>query len=109
MMEGTQIIAMEEVFPKLYSVYGKEPEYIEVVGHQLVGSQEDLVQVCLHYTGVSRIHASLRRDQQGNSVLEDLNSTNGTWVNDSRLSPRVPYTLKRGDKVSFAGCDYIFR
>ncbi|MCD8380581.1 MAG: FHA domain-containing protein [Lachnospiraceae bacterium] len=108
-MEGTQIITMEEVFPKLYSVYGREPEYIEVVGHQLIGSQEDLVQVCLRYSGVSRIHASLRRDPQGNSVLEDLNSTNGTWVNDSRLSPRVPYTLKRGDKVSFAGCDYIFR
>ncbi len=108
-LSGTQIIAMEEVFPKLYSVYGREPEYIEIVGHQLIGSQEDLVQVCLHYSGVSRIHASLRRDPQGNSVLEDLNSTNGTWVNDSRLSPRVPYTLKRGDKVSFAGCDYIFR
>ncbi len=108
-LSGTQIIAMEEVFPKLYSVYGRKPEYIEIVGHQLIGSQEDLVQVCLHYSGVSRIHASLRRDPQGNSVLEDLNSTNGTWVNDSRLSPRVPYTLKRGDKVSFAGCDYIFR
>ncbi|MCD7738998.1 MAG: DUF6382 domain-containing protein, partial [Lachnospiraceae bacterium] len=41
---GTQIIMMEEVFPKLYSVYGREPEYIEVMGHQLVGSQADLVQ-----------------------------------------------------------------
>ncbi|MCD7864204.1 MAG: FHA domain-containing protein [Lachnospiraceae bacterium] len=109
LLAGTQIIAMEEVFPKLYSVYGREPEYIEIVGHQLVGSQEDLVQVCLRYSGVSRIHASLRRDPQGNSVLEDLNSTNGTWVNDSRLSPRAPYTLRRGDKVSFAGCEYIFR
>ncbi|MCD8325551.1 MAG: FHA domain-containing protein [Lachnospiraceae bacterium] len=109
MEEGTQIITMEQVFPKLYSVYGRKPEYIEVMGHQLVGSQADLVQVCLNSPGVSRIHASLSRDQQGNSVLEDLNSTNGTWVNESRLSPRVPYILNRGDKVSFAGCDYIFR
>ncbi|MCD7806405.1 MAG: FHA domain-containing protein [Lachnospiraceae bacterium] len=109
MSDGTQIIAMEQVFPKLYSVYGREPEYIEIVGNQLVGAQADLVQVCLNSPGVSRIHASVRRDQQGNSILEDLNSTNGTWVNESRLSPRVPYVLNRGDKVSFAGCDYIFR
>ena len=29
----------------------------------------------------------------------DLNSVNGTWVNNYRLSPRLPYALRSGDEL----------
>jgi hypothetical protein len=46
--------------------------------------------------GVSRQHARLLwRD--GRLMIEDLASTNGTWVNDVRLAPNVPHPLWDGD------------
>lgn len=49
---------------------------------------------------VSQLHARLfRRD--GNLYIEDLGSTNGTWVNRGRVSGPVP--LRRGDRVQVGG------
>lgn len=46
--------------------------------------------------GVSRQHARLLW-QAGRLMVEDLASTNGTWVNDTRLPANVPHPLKDGD------------
>lgn len=49
---------------------------------------------------VSKEHARLEVRSDG-VLLEDLGSTNGTWVNGRRLG-RAPVVLKDGDLVSFA-------
>jgi pSer/pThr/pTyr-binding forkhead associated (FHA) protein len=52
--------------------------------------------VSLPDTTVSHLHARVfRRD--GSFYLEDLGSTNGTWLNRGRVGAAVP--LKRGDRV----------
>ncbi len=48
--------------------------------------------------GVSRQHARLLREGD-NWVIEDLHSTNGTFVNDERVSPSKPIPLNDGDSV----------
>lgn len=49
---------------------------------------------------VSQLHARLfRRD--GHVYIEDLGSTNGTWVNRGRVSG--PVALRRGDRVQLGG------
>jgi pSer/pThr/pTyr-binding forkhead associated (FHA) protein len=48
--------------------------------------------------GVSRHHAVIYASQAG-YVIEDLNSANGTWVNENRLTPHVPYDLHDRDQV----------
>jgi pSer/pThr/pTyr-binding forkhead associated (FHA) protein len=50
--------------------------------------------------GVSRAHAVLRLTGQG-IALVDLDSTNGTYLNNYRLAPHVAYLLTNGDEVSF--------
>lgn len=50
---------------------------------------------------VSRRHARIIHDSQ-NWQVEDLNSTNGTWVNGKRLTPGVPCPLKIGDLLSLS-------
>jgi SulP family sulfate permease len=51
-----------------------------------------------HLAGVSRQHCRLVRDTDHWS-LEDLNSSNGTHVNDRRISPNQPVPVKRGDVI----------
>jgi pSer/pThr/pTyr-binding forkhead associated (FHA) protein len=48
--------------------------------------------------GVSRQHARLLRKDDG-WAIEDLRSTNGTYVNDQRLTPHQPIPLNDGDNV----------
>jgi len=48
--------------------------------------------------GVSRQHARLLRKNEG-WTIEDLHSTNGTFVNDQPVSPSHPTPLNDGDRV----------
>ncbi len=50
--------------------------------------------------GVSRRHARLYT-REGMCFLEDLDSTNGTFLNEERLTPYLPYTFHDGDLVMF--------
>ncbi|MGH9292253.1 MAG: FHA domain-containing protein [Acidimicrobiales bacterium] len=47
-------------------------------------------------TFISSIHARVYR-RSGDLWLEDLGSTNGTWLNDERL--QVPSRIQRGDRL----------
>lgn len=49
---------------------------------------------------VSRRHARIKRDEDGRFVIEDLGSTNGTFVNRGRrLIPGSPHLLNDGDEI----------
>jgi hypothetical protein len=53
------------------------------------------------FSNVSRRHAEIRSDGTNLTVV-DLNSTNGTFVNDQRVPPGQGMTAKAGDRVRFA-------
>src|SRR4051794_16467464 len=46
---------------------------------------------------ISRVHARVYRDASGQLMVEDLGSTNGTFVNGNRISSPTP--LRPGDQV----------
>jgi hypothetical protein len=50
--------------------------------------------------GVSRLHAKIQLMKMG-PVLIDLESTNGTMLNNYRLPAKMPYLLHTGDEVRF--------
>ena len=50
---------------------------------------------------VSRYHATLRQDEEGQVRLTDLGSTNGTFINGRRLPPRTPACVRDGDRIQF--------
>ncbi len=56
----------------------------------------DLSRYNAHMLGVSRNHAAITRTDSG-YALEDLGSTNGTWLNENRLLPGKPAALQNGD------------
>lgn len=43
----------------------------------------------------SRKHCRIYSDEQGNTLVEDMNSANGTWVNEKKI--KTAFYLKKGD------------
>jgi len=58
--------------------------------------------------GLSRVHAVIipREDRL---TLEDLNSTNGTWLNNRKLSPHQPTPLTDGDHIKMGQLTFQVR
>jgi len=50
--------------------------------------------------GVSRKHAVIHR-AGADYTVEDMGSTNGTYVNKKRVPPHAPQSIKAGDEVRF--------
>jgi hypothetical protein len=82
---------------------------VELTDHVLVGRADagedvspdlDLTEHEGMEKGVSREHAALHMSEKG-IVLFDLDSTNGTMLNNNRLPPEQPFLLKSGDEVRF--------
>lgn len=65
-----------------------------------VGKMQSSVQMVIEDASVSRLHARFRK--QGNTIyLQDLDSTNGTYVNEKKLSIGEESIIKRGDEIQF--------
>ena len=54
---------------------------------------------------VSSHHAELTLGDNGDYVLKDIGSTNGTWVNSKEAHEGESYTLQDGDKLRFGKID----
>jgi hypothetical protein len=74
----------------------------------IIGRQRDLVDLCLSDSTIGRIHAEIKQSEE-DTVVVDLNSKNGTRVNDERLVSNVPFALKEGDCVVFSNKAFYFR
>ena len=70
----------------------------------LVVGRDDTSDICINDDSVSRRHACIQPTSQGYGVL-DLQSTNGTFVNDARVSM---HQLKDGDYLRFGNGIYRF-
>lgn len=57
---------------------------------------------------VSKIHASLSINSDGRLVVSDTGSTNGTFINDTRLAYGKATVVEPGDKVRFGTVDANF-
>jgi len=52
------------------------------------------------HMGVSRRHARLRA-KDNRITIEDLGSSNGTFINNKMLIMKQPYRIREGDKITF--------
>ena len=68
----------------------------ELVKSEIIIGRDDSADVTIPASAVSRRHAKLMLEG-GNYMLEDLGSSNGTFLNGEKLTERRP--LKSGDKI----------
>src|SRR6266516_1922036 len=87
---------MVEVTLTIYST--TESREFQMVGQQLSIGRGDEVTLKLKDEGLSRLHATLYRDQDRVWILDEV-STNGTWVNGA-LVPPVGSLVKDGDEIT---------
>jgi serine/threonine protein kinase len=96
------------------SLAGEELELVDGQGQRLrlhrgitrIGRDPDN-ELIANVAQVSRHHAEIRYDGMAWNVL-DLNSTNGTFVNDRRAWPGQPLKLQAGDLLRF-GPNVVYR
>jgi serine phosphatase RsbU (regulator of sigma subunit) len=81
-----------EVLARVVVRVGPEPvrEITLGEGRAVIGRDQD-VDICLPSKAVSRRHAQILR-VHGSYFVEDLGSTNGTYLNSKRLDRRMPLT-----------------
>jgi pSer/pThr/pTyr-binding forkhead associated (FHA) protein len=65
------------------------------------------VDYCLEKDVVSRFHAKITKEQE-QYYITDLNSTNGTFVNQEPLQTYQKKEIKLGDEIAFANIRYQF-
>lgn len=73
----------------------------------LIGKMDQKVDMVIKDSKVSRIHAKLHFENQI-YLIEDLNSTNGTFLNGERLIPYEKCQLCTGDLVKFSEITFKF-
>ena len=56
---------------------------------------------------VSRRHAKVMRVDSG-FLYEDVGSSNGSWINDTRAQAGVQHPMQHGDKVRIGKTEFIF-
>lgn len=67
----------------------------------VIGSSSDS-HIVLSSPYVSSYHAEILLLDNGDIILEDKGSRNGTFLNDNKLQPNKEVVIKRGDNVRFA-------
>lgn len=96
-----------EIGKLVYQGEGKEQNFLLEDDMFLIGKDEAVVNGVIRADTVSRIHARIFR-QEGTYYIEDLNSTNGTFLNGKELFYREPAKLEHLDRISFATEEYLF-
>ena len=93
------------VFPVRHGVAGASEEDLIWVGRS---EENDLV---IPDESISAVHAFLRRGEGGQLLLQDMNSMNGTFVNNEAVPPQgmgEPVDLESGARVRFGSVKLTF-
>lgn len=98
-----------EKYPYFQSVGKSEPLKILITKKDfLIGRLKEQVDYVIENNAVGKVHAQVTCHDGGVCYIKDLNSRNGTFINNQRIKSNTDYELKNGDKVTLANSDFIF-
>ncbi|MDX9992140.1 MAG: FHA domain-containing protein [Anaerolineales bacterium] len=72
-----------------------------VLGRSAEGIEETVVDLSAfgaYGLGVSRLHVLVQKTKKGYEI-SDMDSTNGSWLNDEELVPNKFYSIRSGDNI----------
>ena len=74
-----------------------------------IGKAQRYVDVVLQDPSVSRVHMRIFRQENGILAVQDLGSTNGTFINDIPIEPHKSKPLAKGDILRIGAVEYEYR
>lgn len=72
-----------------------------------IGKKKLVTDYMLDSKVISRVHAKILKENEEYYIM-DLQSTNGTYVNGTKIDPLGKVSIRQGDKISFADLHYKF-
>ncbi len=75
--------------------------FIDSVDEFLIGKDSQCNGILNISPAISRKHCKIVRDNSGYKIA-DIGSTNGTWINGTKLTPNSMYELKDGNEIKLA-------
>jgi len=109
--ETTRTVIMNQTNEKKYPYLMNDAGSIMVLlekENYLIGKASEKTDILLEDVAVSRMHCRILRDDT-TYFLEDLNSTNGTFLNEERLQPYEKRELTQGDSIRCGNTTLFFR
>ena len=106
--ETTFLKAPNEKMPYLQSKQEEVTEkiFISKTGF-IIGRLKEQVDFCMQNKTIGKVHAEfVQRD--GVFYLKDLNSRNGTFINNKRIDSNKEVLIKDKDTITFANNEYVF-
>ena len=100
-LRTVEVESVENTKEKFHDIVLKDRE-------MMIGKVRGITDICLEGRSISRVHARISQDQEGCSIT-DLGSTNGTYVNGTRLAERQRKYLQQGDEVRIAEAVFVFQ
>lgn len=98
----------------------KLPPYLDGIGTRgaekiviskdkfVLGRLKNYVDYTIESNLVGKVHAEIIRN--GDSYyIKDLNSKNGTYVNNEKIPSNEEHAIKENDRIRFANMEYIFK
>ena len=100
------VLLSELNFPELMTVNGQDSVLIDKPIF-IIGRNREVCDYVIEDRGVGRAHAQIRKVDSF-YFIEDMDSRNGTFLNDEKISSNQQYKLNRNDKVTIANVEYLF-
>jgi len=83
-----------------------QPEYAIKPGKTRLGRHPDN-DIVVMLESISRYHAEFETSEDGGTIVRDLGSRNGTFLNGHRVRESVP--VGSADRVQFGNVEFVFR
>lgn len=74
----------------------------------VVGRLGSMVDHIVQDSTVGKLHAEIT-ERDGAYCIRDLNSKNGTYINDERIPSNNEYEIKPNDRIRFSNFEYVFK
>ena len=104
-------VSIHDNVSKLYGRNGEET--INIMMEKLpctIGKLAGAADQVINDSSVSRMHVRFSGDGSGQATrMQDLNSTNGTWLNGRRLKPNETVDIRPGDEIGLGRLLFEFR
>ncbi|GGN99428.1 DUF6382 domain-containing protein [Saccharibacillus kuerlensis] len=106
-MAGVSAVTTSYRLERLES--GSLPKSISLpLGSFTIGRSDEVSQHIETAVGISRAHVELELSE-GQCLIKDIGSRNGTFLNEEALTPYKAYELHEGDTFKIAGISYTLR